>query len=156
MTANSRNSGGSICGVPAIVAAPLLGGLCYVNALQGSFVFDDDSAVVRNPDVCAPSLPLAQLLAHDFWGMPLTSSRSHKSFRPLTTLSFRANCLAHGLLWLDIEQLRHPVSAALEHVSDDWPACAEEAESVHPFVIENCREVEATVVGQEHHNQIIG
>ena len=86
-----------ICWVPVIVVAPLLGGLCYVNALQGSFVFDDDSAVVRNPDVCAPSLPLAQLLAHDFWGMPLTSSRSHKSFRPLTTLSFRANCLAHGL-----------------------------------------------------------
>ena len=85
------------CKHPHHLHCSLLGGLCYANALQGAFVFDDDSAVVRNPDVCAPALSLAALLSHDFWGMPLSSSRSHKSFRPLTTLSFRANCRAHGL-----------------------------------------------------------
>ena len=33
--------------------------------------------------------PLAQVWADDFWGEPMASANSHKSYRPLTVLSFR-------------------------------------------------------------------
>ena len=33
--------------------------------------------------------PLAQIWADDFWGEPMASANSHKSYRPLTVLSFR-------------------------------------------------------------------
>lgn len=45
-------------------------------------------AIKTNPDVL-PTTPISQLLWDDFWGTPLTHSGSHKSYRPLTVLSFR-------------------------------------------------------------------
>ena len=44
-----------------------------------------------------PSTPLSSLLLDDFWGTPLSHSGSHKSYRPVTVLSFRLNYLAGGL-----------------------------------------------------------
>ena len=41
--------------------------------------------------------PLSRLFLNDFWGLPLSDPESHKSYRPLTTLSFRANHMLHGL-----------------------------------------------------------
>ena len=58
------------------------------NALTGDFVFDDAYAIVQNPNVYS-STPLSNLLKDDFWGFPLQSEKSHKSFRPLTTFTFR-------------------------------------------------------------------
>lgn len=58
------------------------------NGLQGEFVFDDMYAVVQNPDVYS-SQPWTALFQHDFWGFPMESEKSHKSYRPLTTLTFR-------------------------------------------------------------------
>ena len=43
------------------------------------------------------SSPLSSLFQNDFWGTPLTHSGSHKSYRPLTVLSFRVNFWFHGL-----------------------------------------------------------
>ena len=40
------------------------------------------------------ALPLATLWADDYWGEPMGSANSHKSYRPLTVLSFR---LSHWL-----------------------------------------------------------
>ena len=37
------------------------------------------------------------LFLNDFWGTPLTHSGSHKSYRPLCTLTFRINYLINGL-----------------------------------------------------------
>ena len=51
-------------------------------------MYDDTYAIVQNPDVYSSS-PMANLLKNDFWGFPLQSEKSHKSFRPLTTLTFR-------------------------------------------------------------------
>ena len=45
-------------------------------------------AIVQNPDVYS-SQPWYALFEHDFWGFPLESEKSHKSYRPLTTLTFR-------------------------------------------------------------------
>lgn len=41
--------------------------------------------------------PLFTLLSHDFWGYPIASNESHKSYRPLATLSFRWNRQLHGM-----------------------------------------------------------
>lgn len=60
----------------------------YVNGLTGEYVHDDVSAVVRNPDVQG-SRPLWQVFLNDFWGKPMADPASHKSYRPLTILTFR-------------------------------------------------------------------
>ncbi|CAH2063833.1 unnamed protein product, partial [Iphiclides podalirius] len=62
--------------------------LSYLNSLNGDFVHDDIPAIVTNPDVTGAST-LKQLLTNDFWGTPMADINSHKSYRPLTTLSFR-------------------------------------------------------------------
>lgn len=83
--------------------------LCYANSYDGEFVFDDTEAIVNNKDVTRAlrgdqANPLVQtgtnergvnkdgfwsLIENDFWGTPLSSNLSHKSWRPLTTLTFR-------------------------------------------------------------------
>nr|CAD7403013.1 unnamed protein product [Timema cristinae] len=62
--------------------------VCYANSVDGHFVFDDSEAVVNNEDL-RPNMPLWNLLHNDFWGTRLTHNHSHKSYRPLTVLSFR-------------------------------------------------------------------
>jgi tetratricopeptide (TPR) repeat protein len=61
------------------------------NANSNGFVWDDRSAVLSNLD--AQSSPLADVFANDFWGTSLRSAGSHKSYRPLTILTFRLNFL---------------------------------------------------------------
>lgn len=46
-------------------------------------------AIVQNPDVTSAQRSAAQVFRHDFWGYNLTDSDSHKSYRPLTTYTFR-------------------------------------------------------------------
>ena len=70
------------------------------SSLDGDFVHDDVEAVLRNPDVTSSGggggIPggghpraVTEVFANDFWGSPMASNRSHKSYRPLTTLLFR-------------------------------------------------------------------
>lgn len=61
---------------------------CYSNSYHGDFVFDDSEAVVNNHDVNLKT-PVVKIFSHDFWGTRLTNHASHKSYRPLTILSFR-------------------------------------------------------------------
>lgn len=53
-------------------------------------------AIKTNQDLL-PETPWTNILYDDFWGTVLTHSGSHKSFRPLCTLSFRLNYALHGL-----------------------------------------------------------
>lgn len=62
----------------------------YSNALGGAFCFDDEYAVVLNRDVL-PSTSIAHAWQDDFWGNNITAKGSHKSYRPLCVLSFRAD-----------------------------------------------------------------
>lgn len=62
----------------------------YWNALSCGFVFDDVSAIKENKDL-RPRTPLWNLFLNDFWGTPMVAERSHKSYRPLTVLTFRIN-----------------------------------------------------------------
>ena len=43
-----------------------------------------------------PDAPLAPLLVHDFWGQYIAKNDSHKSFRPLTVLTYRLTRQAAG------------------------------------------------------------
>ncbi len=53
-------------------------------------------AIKTNQDLL-PDTPWTNILYDDFWGTLLTHSGSHKSFRPLCTLSFRLNYALGGL-----------------------------------------------------------
>ncbi|KAK2573721.1 Protein O-mannosyl-transferase TMTC4 [Acropora cervicornis] len=71
--------------------------ICYWDSCKGGFVFDDSEAIVSNKDL-RDEIPLGKLFVHDFWGENLSSNASHKSYRPLTILTFRFNYwLAGGL-----------------------------------------------------------
>lgn len=72
--------------VYALVA--LVAGVTYANALSGEFVHDDIPAIVTNGDVNGGNEVFA-VFKNDFWGTPMSDPASHKSYRPLTTLSFR-------------------------------------------------------------------
>ncbi|CAH1984741.1 unnamed protein product [Acanthoscelides obtectus] len=61
---------------------------CYANGLSGDFVHDDIPAVAGNRDV-AGDRPISDILVNDFWGTPMAHADSHKSYRPLTTITFR-------------------------------------------------------------------
>ncbi|KRZ15072.1 Transmembrane and TPR repeat-containing protein 4 [Trichinella zimbabwensis] len=70
--------------------------ICFAASIPAGFVFDDFEAIVHNSDVrwtLASGQSWWQFLQNDFWGRPITSNQSHKSWRPLTTLSFRLNYL---------------------------------------------------------------
>lgn len=72
--------------------------VAYKGSLDGDWTYDDHYAIVTNNDVVGlPSTPLLSLLSHDFWGHDISLPDSHKSYRPLTTLSFRLNHMLHGL-----------------------------------------------------------
>ncbi|CAG5927531.1 unnamed protein product [Menidia menidia] len=68
----------------------------YLNTLDADFCYDDSRAIKTNQDLL-PETPWTSILYDDFWGTLLTHSGSHKSFRPLCTLSFRLNYSLHGL-----------------------------------------------------------
>lgn len=51
-------------------------------------------AIKTNPDV-QWSTPIENLFKNDFWGTPIDQSGSHKSYRPLCTLTFKLNHYFH-------------------------------------------------------------
>ncbi|XP_076346321.1 protein O-mannosyl-transferase TMTC1-like isoform X2 [Tachypleus tridentatus] len=68
----------------------MLAGMCYLNSLTGDFVHDDIVAITTNPDVLGKT-SLSHVFQNDFWGKPMADASSHKSYRPLTVLTFRWN-----------------------------------------------------------------
>ena len=62
--------------------------LCFWVSNNGDFVFDDSEAIEGNKDLL-PETPLSKIFQNDFWGKKLDSKTSHKSYRPLTVLTFR-------------------------------------------------------------------
>ena len=51
---------------------------------------------LNNNDVVGDA-SIWEVLDHDFWGQDIHQPDSHKSFRPITTLSYRLNYAAHGI-----------------------------------------------------------
>jgi hypothetical protein len=67
----------------------------FSNSLRCEFSYDDTMAVQGNRDVTGQTA-IWQLFENDFWGLPMSDRMSHKSFRPVTVLSFRLNALLSG------------------------------------------------------------
>ncbi|XP_050681593.1 protein O-mannosyl-transferase TMTC1-like [Leptidea sinapis] len=89
--------------------------LSYVNSLNGDFVHDDIPAIVTNGDVTGDN-SLKQVFFDDFWGTPMEDPNSHKSYRPITTLSFRLNYALVGLRpwwWHACNVILHAACCAL-------------------------------------------
>lgn len=70
----------------------------YGNSLKCGFVYDDRKAILENRNV----IPFEQstradswtnLLTDDFWGTPMHSNGSHKSYRPLISLTYKIQAL---------------------------------------------------------------
>lgn len=61
----------------------------FWNSLGGGFVFDDHRAILSNTDLDVSKTSLWDVFQHDFWGGSMQRAESHKSYRPLTVLSYR-------------------------------------------------------------------
>jgi len=63
----------------------------FAISFNGDFVFDDAEALINNKDVCTGTdiISLSDVFLHDFWGSQVALNTSHKSYRPLTVLTFR-------------------------------------------------------------------
>ena len=66
----------------------------YLNTLSADLVHDDRFAILENPDISS-SLNLKNIFTNDFWGTPIRSQKSHKSYRPVTVLTFKLNHYFH-------------------------------------------------------------
>ncbi len=53
-----------------VVTILVVATVCYANALNCGFVFDDISAVVNNKDLL-PTTPIWNVFKNDFWGTPM-------------------------------------------------------------------------------------
>lgn len=65
--------------------------ICYINSIDGDFVFDDNEAIVNNADIDTFKTSWLKVFEHDFWGKSISSKTSHKSYRPFTVLFYRLN-----------------------------------------------------------------
>mmetsp|Transcript_23264 Transcript_23264/g.71571 ORF Transcript_23264/g.71571 Transcript_23264/m.71571 type:complete len:706 (-) Transcript_23264:438-2555(-) len=70
--------------------------LLHIQNLQNDIVWDDRVAVALNRDLQLTT-PVTNLWCHDYWGQPMAAVDSHKSWRPLATLTFRWNYAIHSL-----------------------------------------------------------
>ncbi|XP_045491997.1 protein O-mannosyl-transferase TMTC1-like [Colias croceus] len=114
---SSSKSWKSVCEsewtIYALVAS--VGALTYSNSLNGDFVHDDIPAIVSNGDVNGANSVL-RIFKDDFWGTPMSDVHSHKSYRPLTTLTFRLNYTLCGLTawwWHAVNVSLHAACCAL-------------------------------------------
>jgi len=88
------------CLVGLVVVLTCTSTLPFLPGLSTQFIFDDKPAVLDNKGLLSDS-PLT-LFGLDFWGENITSGTSHKSYRPLTSLS----------LWLQAGDSIGPYDAA--------------------------------------------
>lgn len=86
-------------------------------ALHGNYIYDDAGSV-KNNIVVNGRVPTKEVFTRDFWGTEMKTPQSHKSYRPVTTLSFRLNYLyneKYGLLDTKEETYGYHVVNVLMH-----------------------------------------
>jgi len=79
-------------------ALALLSLALYHNALNCGFVYDDRRAILENADVVGSheAGSWLRLFGNDFWGTPIGNAGSHKSYRPLVTLTYKLQAYLQG------------------------------------------------------------
>lgn len=100
----------SLLSKPCIWAS-LISIIAYWNdtSLHGGFVYDDAGSVAKNV-VVNGQVSLSEVLKRDFWGTRMSEPASHKSFRPITTLTFRWN-----YIWSEMDTYSYHVINVLLH-----------------------------------------
>ena len=107
------------------------GFMVYFNSLDLEFSLDDWRAVLKNSDIRTNETTWFDLLLNDFWGTPMSSSDSHKSYRPLTVATFRLNYMLHELEPLGYHLVNVLLHSAVVYLyvllcgvvfSEVWPA----------------------------------
>ena len=115
----------------AATICAIVGFVVYFNSLDLAFSFDDMSAVVKNSDIRTNETTWFDLLLNDFWGTPMSSPDSHKSYRPLTVATFRLNYMLHELEPLGYHLVNVLLHSAVVYLyvllcgvvfSEVWPA----------------------------------
>jgi len=79
----------------ASIVVVIVSVFCFWNSQHCEFTFDDNSAILENADIRSDT-SLWNIFENDFWGTRMKSKLSHKSYRPLTVLTYRLNYLASG------------------------------------------------------------
>ena len=109
----------------------MLGALVYCNTINLSFSFDDIKAIVENKDIRTNESSWGSVVLNDFWGTPMSSPDSHKSYRPLTVATFRLNYMLHELQPLGYHLVNELLHGAVCYLyvllcgvvfSEVWPA----------------------------------
>ncbi|CAI9720421.1 transmembrane and TPR repeat-containing protein 4-like isoform X3 [Octopus vulgaris] len=72
-----------------IILVTTLAFVANIVTINGTFIFDDREALVKNADVNNLRTPITSLFVHDFWGKNISSPESHKSYRPITIIALR-------------------------------------------------------------------
>eukprot|EP00920_Eleutheroschizon_duboscqi_P020080 GHVT01047886.1.p1 GENE.GHVT01047886.1~~GHVT01047886.1.p1 ORF type:complete len:778 (+),score=3.47 GHVT01047886.1:316-2649(+) len=139
-----------------VVVAVLVSSWPFAPGISFSeFLVDDRVAIVDNNDVTCQNLSMRALFSHDYWGNPIfypDTIWTHKSFRPLTTLTFRWNYLLHGfkssgfhatncLLHVFVSFLVGDVAMAVLHLPPIACSLAAGIFAVHPVHVENLHNV---------------
>ena len=80
--------------------------ICFYNSLENDLVHDDIFAIKKNKDIQLET-PMWNIFSNDFWGRNLVDPKSHKSYRPLCTLTFRINNVLFGMdpFWFHLVNL---------------------------------------------------
>mmetsp|Transcript_5849 Transcript_5849/g.13586 ORF Transcript_5849/g.13586 Transcript_5849/m.13586 type:complete len:722 (-) Transcript_5849:2438-4603(-) len=68
-----------------------------LRAFNGQWVYDDAGSTVKNP-VVTGQLDWKEAFTRDFWGTDMDTVQSHKSFRPITTLTLKGNWMLGNLI----------------------------------------------------------
>jgi len=106
-------------GVSVTFFLPVVSFLVFYPVLNADYAFDDRPALVQNQDVTSGDgwWPPMDIFRHDFWGENLTDPTSHKSYRPLTVVTFRTtDRLAKRIGW-SLPSVQHFVNVALHAVN---------------------------------------
>lgn len=86
----------------------------YLNSLKCGFVYDDRVAILENRNVQATDASSwFRLLSDDFWGTPMSNEGSHKSFRPLVTLTFKLEAHLQQLMSVILNEDNTPKTSTL-------------------------------------------
>lgn len=75
--------------IASILLVGTISFLLYLNTLGAGFVFDDHRAILTNDDLNSQKTAFYELFTHDFWGGGMHRKESHKSYRPVTVLTYR-------------------------------------------------------------------
>ena len=124
----------------------------YWNTLEAGFVFDDHRAILTNKDIETDGeRTISDLFWNDFWGGAMSRTQSHKSYRPLTVLSYRylnywlwgrapftyhlVNMLLHSAVSVSVYSLSHLL--VRDRVSSLFAALLFSVHSVHTEAVAN-------------------